>query len=284
MALPARALAQRFAVLMLIAAAIVLLLIGKTDNQAISRLRVLAMDAVAPVLEVLSRPVEAGSQVVEEVRRFWFTYQENADLRQRLERLTQWQEIARHLERENAVLKAQLNFAPATQPSFVSARVLSDSGGQFVRTMLINAGQRDGVRNGQAVVISGGLVGRVVEAGQRSARLLLLTDLNSRVPVVLESTRYRGILAGDNSGQPKLIYLPGSAKVAAGDRITTSGHGGVFPPGLPVGVVASVAEGDIRVQPFVDWERIEFVSVLRYELPHFREFGRPGQQPAAAKQ
>jgi rod shape-determining protein MreC len=112
----------------------------------------------------------------------------------------------------------------------------------------------------------------VVEVGRNSSRLLLLTDLNSRVPVIVEASRYRGVLAGDNSDQPKLIFLPTNAKVNVGDRIVTSGHGGVFPPGLAVGVVSSIGDGNIRIEPLVDFSRIEYVSILRYELPHLVDF------------
>ena len=159
----------------------------------------------------------------------------------------------------------------------VAARVVGDSGGAFVHSVLVNAGGQDGVRKGQAAVNGEGLVGRVAEVGERSARVLLVTDLNSRIPVLLESQRYRAILVGDNSQRPRLLYLSADAKVSPGDRIVTSGHGGVFPPGLAVGVVTLIANGDVRVQPFVDWERLEYVRLI--------EFGRyddgPGGQGGA---
>ncbi|HZD26286.1 MAG TPA: rod shape-determining protein MreC [Alphaproteobacteria bacterium] len=272
-AAPARALAQRFALLLLLIAAASLLVLGKTRQDAISHLRTLAIDTLAPVLDAASRPVDATRQGIAEVRHFLFTYQENRRLREDISRLAQWQQIARKLEQENDLLRAKLNVVPAPRLSYISARVIADSGGPFVKTLLVNAGRNDGVKRGQAVVTAAGLAGRVVEVGRSAARLLLLTDLNSRVPVVVESSRYRGILAGDNSGRPRLIFLPASAKVGAGDRIVTSGHGGVFPPGLPVGTVSSVIDGKIRVEPFVDWDRIEYVSILRYDLPGLDALG-----------
>lgn len=271
-ALPAKALAQRFALLLLLGAAAVLLVIGKTHNDAVGRMRTAAMDVVAPVLDVATRPVEATAAAVDEIRHFLGTYDENVKLRESVVRLQQWQEIARRLERENSVLRSQLNLVPMPQPTYVSARVVADGGGPFVKTLLVNAGVRDGVHRGQPAVTSAGLTGRVVEVGRHSSRLLLLTDLNSRVPVIVESSRYRGVLAGDNSVQPRLIFLPTNAKVNVGDRIVTSGHGGVFPPGLAVGVVSSVGDGNIRIEPFVDFGRIEYVSILRYELPHLVDF------------
>ena len=112
-----------------------------------------------------------------------------------------------------------------------------------------------------------GSVGRVVEAGDRASRILLLTDLNSRVPVVVESSRYRAILEGDNSDELRLGFLPNTGDVRVGDRIVTSGHGGVFPAGLPVGIVTELAGDTAVVTPHVRFDRLEYVRVLLFDFP-----------------
>ncbi len=112
-----------------------------------------------------------------------------------------------------------------------------------------------------------GLVGRIVEAGRNSARVLLLTDLNARIPVVIESTRVSAILAGDNTDRQRLIFMPDNARVSPGDRIVTSGRGEMLPAGLPIGTVVSVADGVARVQPFADWHTLEYVRVLDFARP-----------------
>jgi rod shape-determining protein MreC len=261
---PARTVAQRFGVLLLMAAALALLILGKTHGEAVGRLRALAVDGIAPVMEVLSTPVASARQVITEAEKFLATYHQNSELRQQVARLSQWQAVARRLEQENAGLRAQLDFSTDAAPIFITARVIADAGGLFVNSALINVGREDGVRAGQAVTTGSGLAGRVVEVGRRSARFLLLIDLNARVPVVVEQSRHRAVLAGDNSDRPKLVFLPANAKVNPGDRVVTSGHAGVFPPGLPVGTIASVTDGEARVQPIVDWQRLEYVTVLRY--------------------
>jgi rod shape-determining protein MreC len=271
---PSGSIVLRLAGAVLVAFAVVALIVSKTNENAAQRARVLAMDALTPVLEVMSRPVETVEGLVVEARHFLATNGENKALRRDVVRLQQWQEIARRLEQENAILRAQLNMVPDARPDFISARVIADTRSPFVKTLLVNAGRRDGVEVGQAVVTGDGLAGRIVEAGRKSARVLLLTDLNSRVPVVVESSRYRGILAGDNSDRPRLIFLPANAKVSNGQRIVTSGHGGVFPAGLAIGIVSTAGDGEVRVQPFSDWERVEYLSVLRYEIPHLEEFRR----------
>ncbi|HTI84989.1 MAG TPA: rod shape-determining protein MreC, partial [Alphaproteobacteria bacterium] len=144
--------------------------------------------------------------------------------------------------------------------------VIGESGGPFARSVLINAGSSDGLSRGQAVVNGDGLVGRLTDVGDSAARVLLLTDLNSRVPVVIEETRERAILAGDNSDRPTLAYLPPDARITSGQRVVTSGNGGVLPPGLQIGTVSVGRDGVPRVQPFVNWSKIEFVRIVDFGL------------------
>ncbi|MFQ5985166.1 MAG: rod shape-determining protein MreC, partial [Alphaproteobacteria bacterium] len=214
------------------------------------------------------------------VDEFFHMRTENARLREDNRRLLHWEVVARRLEHENASLKAILNTVAEPRTAFVTGRVIADAGSAFVRTVLINAGAREGVAKGQAVVTADGLVGRVVEVGDRTARILLLTDLNSRVPVVVEPTRTPAILAGDNSDLLRLTFLPDGARVQPGERIVTSGQGGMLPPGLAIGVVESVAEEGFRVQPFVEWHRLGYIRVLDYALagvlPKTREAGQAG--------
>lgn len=265
LAMSARVVAQRFAYLSLITAAVALMLLGKAGNPFVERLRNIVTDAAAPILALVSEPVAALDRAVAAVQELVYLRSENIRLRVDNRRLQSWEAAARKLEQENSAFRAMLNMrGEAGVQGTISARVIGDSGGPFVRTMLLDAGARLGVAKGQPAVSGKGVVGRVVEAGERSARVLLVTDLNSRIPVVLESSRYRAILAGDNSDQPRLIFSAAGDRVRPGDRIVTSGHGGVFPPGLPVGVVVSIVEGVPRVQPFVDWHRLEYVEVLAY--------------------
>jgi rod shape-determining protein MreC len=264
LATPIKALAQRFAFLLLVAASFALMMIGKADVLVLDRIKAAATDVVAPVLDVLSRPAASVAALIDHMRELSEIKAENDRLKEENDRLLQWQHVARRLDSENAALKKLLHFAPGPVVSFVTARVIGDTGGAFVRSLLISAGARDGVRKGQAVLTGDGLVGRIASVGERSARILLITDLNSRVPVVLESSREKAVLAGDNSDQPLLIHLAGSMQVNPGDRVVTSGHAAAFPPGLPVGIVASADETGIRVQPYVPWSRLEYVRVVDY--------------------
>lgn len=270
-ATPLKVVAQRFAFLLLLGGAIGMIILGKADTVLVERARTQITDAFTPLLDAISRPVATVNDGFTQLQGLIELRSENLRLIEENGRLRNWESAARRLESENHAFRDLLNFVPDDVQRFTAARVVGDSGGAYVHSVLVNAGGRDGVLKGQAAVNGEGLVGRVAEVGERSARVLLVTDLNSRIPVLLESQRYRAILVGDNSQRPRLLYLSADAKVSPGDRIVTSGHGGVFPPGLAVGAVTLIANGDVRVQPFVDWDRLEYVRLI--------EFGRSEEGP-----
>ncbi len=264
---PLRAIAQRSAYALLASAAIALMIISQAEPRLVEGLRTGVMDITAPILDFFSHPAATVADGMEEVEAILTVHAKNDRLRAENAKLRKWQAAAEQLAYENAELRKLLRVIPDPRANFVTARVVADSGGPFVHMVLINAGEDEGIRKGQAVTNHEGVVGRIHEAGNRSARVLLLTDLNSRVPVVLESSRDRAVLAGDNSPRPRLDFLAVDAQVTPGERIVTSGEGGMFPPGLPVGIVASVNEDGAVVQPFVIWNRLEYVTILDYIVP-----------------
>jgi len=266
-ALPLKIVFQRFAFLSLICISVALLVLGKADLVLLERVRTISTDALTPILGTLSQPVNALNKGIERVKELATLVEENERLRRENERLLKWQAVSRTLDQENEYYQRLLNALTDPLVLPITARVVGDSGGPFVRTLLLGAGTRDGIRVGQAVVGPLGLVGRIAEVGRKSSRVLLLTDLNSRVPVILQKSRHKGILVGDNSITPKLEYLPINAQVSPGDRVVTSGDGAMLPAGRPIGIVSSVSDGQIQIQAFAEWAKLEFVSVLRYDLP-----------------
>lgn len=264
---PLRALVHRLTLVLVVAGAFGLMVLGRTDGSVVAQARSAVSDAVAPILAALSQPVQAVEGLFDNLEELVDLRAENARLRIERVRLAEWQTIAQRLDAENRQLRNLLRLVPDPKASFVSARVVGDHSGAFMREVLIAAGAQAGVRKGQAAMTGDGLAGRVTEVGSRSARVLLLTDINSRVPVLVERSRDRAILAGDNSNRPQLLYLKPGAAIQTGDRIVTSGDGGIFPAGLPVGVVDSIVDGAVTVTPFVDWDRMEFLQIVDYGLP-----------------
>ena len=260
-----KSLAHRFSFVLLLLAAIALMMLTRIDAVVVDDVRARVTDAVSPVLEAISQPAATVADVVENVHELTDLRAENARLRADNRSLLQYQEIAYRLEAENISLRALMNYRPDYSHRFLTARVIADGAGAFVRSLALNEGMQAGIESGQAVLGGSGLAGRVVQAGERSSRVLLITDFNARVPVILERSRDRAILAGDNTDRPHLLYLSEEASIALGDRIVTSGHGGLFPPGLPIGTVAGVEDGLIKVQPFEDLDRLEFVRVVGFD-------------------
>src|SRR5690625_166270 len=262
-----RALAQRFSFPLLVIATVFVIVLGRLETTVIDRARVMVVDSAAPVLELLSQPLHAVERVTEGFREMAELRQVNENLRVENRRLTAWHHKARRLEAENMRLRRLLNLVPEAASRAVSARVIGDTGGAFARSLLVAAGTADGVYEGQAAFSGEGLAGRVADVGNRAARIMLITDLNSQIPVSIGLSGERAVMAGDNRPEPRLLYLQPGHHVAAGDRVVTSGHGGLFPPDLPIGIVSQVTEEAVRVRPYVDWSALEYLRLVNYELP-----------------
>src|SRR5690554_3596906 len=266
-ALPFREFSHRISLIFMLTLAAALLLLGRAETYVFDRARQVVTDLAAPLLEVASRPVAATRRLIERTDEYAYVFDENERLRAENARLLAWKEEALKLQAKVARYEALLNVQVDPSIEYVSGRVVSDSGGPFIDTVLVNVGREQGVRSGLAVIDSDGLVGRIVATGPKASRVLLLTDLNSRIPVVVEPAQYKAILAGDNTEWPTLEYLATQSAVSAGDRVVTSGDGGLIPAGLPVGLVIQTSDGDLRVQTFSDRGRLDFVRVLQYEFP-----------------
>ena len=265
LALPFKSLSERFAVGLLIALSLGLLALGKADIAALEAVETRIGDGLAPILSLIAEPIAASRRLAGKAGELIASHHENARLREQNRRLLEWQTVARQLALENAGLRQVLHLEADPEPPIATAgRVVADTGGPFVHTVIVDAGAMRGVSKGMAAVNERGLVGRVTGVGARSARVLLLTDFNSRIPVMVEPSRDHAILAGDNTHEPGLIFLPLNPSLAVGDRVVTSGRGGVLPPGLPIGVVGAIDEDKIAVTPFVDWDRLEYVRLLQY--------------------
>lgn len=266
-AMPIREISNRISLIFMLTLAAALLLLGRAETYVFDRARQVVTDMAAPLLEIASRPVAAARRVVERTDEYAYVFDENERLRAENARLLSWKEAALKLEAKVARYEALLNVQVDPGIKYVSGRAVSDNGGPFVDTVIVNVGRDQGVKSGDAVIDTDGLVGRVVATGDKASRVLLLTDLNSRIPVVIEPAHYKAVLSGDNTDWPKLDYLAVTSSVSPGDRVVTSGDGKLIPPGIPVGLVIQTSDGFLRVQTFADRDRLDFVRVLQYEFP-----------------
>jgi rod shape-determining protein MreC len=266
LSIPVRQALAKLTLPVLIAAAFGLMLLGKADALLAERARMALADALAPIYAVLAQPLANAHAVIDNADHMLSLYGDNAQLRQENERLRHWQSVALALDAENATLKANLRWIPDPPASFVTARVVADAGGVYARAVLLSLGPNHGITKGQIALDDRGLVGRVTEVGTRSARVLLITDMNSRIPVTLETSRARAMLVGTNSTRPRLMYWPEGIQPAEGERIVTSAEAGAFPAGLPVGTVHYTANNVPEVEPAARLDRLEVVRLFDYGL------------------
>jgi rod shape-determining protein MreC len=248
---------------------------GTLQGQAIGASRG-ALDSVTrPVSNVIAAPVRWIGDGVNGVKQYFFAVSENRRLRAEVADLSQWRDKAVALKDDNVRYQSLLGLKTDPPIPMVGARVIADSRGPFANTRLADAGTEVGVAVGNPVMTEHGLVGRVLGVAKGVSRILLLTDVASRTPVLDDRSNSRAILTGDGGGEPKLDYLRGADPVKAGDRVLTSGDGGLFPRGLPVGTVVQGLDGNWRVRLDSDDGPIDLVRILL-----FRDFSQLADQRA----
>jgi len=257
---------QRAGIVLMVVAAFGLVLLGKADTLLVETSRVWFNEILAPVTAFFSKPAETIASFINGFHDLVHIRRENVKLRQENAELAELRTISERLQRHNEQLERLLRYTPPPQASFVSADVIADAGNAFAQSLIAFAGEKDGVKKGHVVLTGDGVVGRIDFTGPSASRILLLTDINSRLPVKLIPGDIPAILSGDNTDYPQLVYLPRNVKVAVGDKVVTSGMAGVYPSGLPVGVIHSVSEGVVKVRPFVNRGGLEIVRIVDYGL------------------
>jgi rod shape-determining protein MreC len=251
--------------LMFISAA--LMLLSRLDHSMLGDMRWEIASWMTPVFQTAMVPLapirDAGRSIGKQVG----IQEELEHLRKENQQLASWEWRARQLEGRIANLEAIAKAVPGQKLDFITSRVIADGSGAFVHNVIIDAGSENKVKSGYPVVNGDGVVGRIIEIGPHSARVLLATDVSSRIPVVVGPNAVRAILAGDNSAEPNLVYVSEGAKVSPGDEVSTSGSGGLFPSGLRLGVVTGDKGQPFAVKLRANLDRLDYVSVLFYDDP-----------------
>ncbi len=250
-------------------------LFWRVENPRAERQRALIVDQIVPAIDWILVPVTHAAELLESMRSYSRIHTQNLELRRELREMKAWREAALQLEQENAKLRAHNNVKPEPDLTYITGLVLADSGSPFRRSVLLNIGMHDGIVDGWAATDGLALVGRISGVGNRTSRVILLTDSNSRIPVLIQPSGQRAILTGDDSNQPLLQFIDNVELVRPGDRIVSSGDGGIFPKDILIGQVVDGPDRRMRALLTADFRRLDFVRVLR-ALPR-EELTEPGE-------
>lgn len=239
-------------------------LIWRIDSPRVERFRAQIVDKVVPGMSWAMAPVTGTINLVRDFQSYQRLAQQNRELRSELRQMQAWKEAALQLEQENARLLDLNHVRLDPRLTYVTGVVMADSGSPFRQSVLLNVGARDGIVDGWAAMDGIGLVGRISGTGQTTARVILLTDPASSVPALIQPSGQSALVAGDNSAAPIVDFLENPDLVRPGDRVISSGDGGVFPAGLLIGQVAADPSGRLRVRLAADYARLEYLRVMRH--------------------
>ena len=232
------------------------------------------IDNFVPNFEWILRPMTSVVKLAQDYQSYEKLLEQNKELRRELQQMKSWKEAALQLEQENARLLDLNQLRLDSKLTHVSGIVIADSGSPFRQSVLLNIGSRDGIQDGWPAMDGLGLVGRISGVGSSTSRVILLTDNASQIPVIVQPSGQRAILMGDNSFAPPVEFIENVDLVRPGDRVVTSGGGGVLPAGLLVGTLAMDPNGRLRARLVADYERLEFLKVLRdYGTEEIESFG-----------
>ena len=252
--------------LLLVFVSLVLLatfLVWRIDSPRVERFRAQVTDRIVPKFDWAMVPVTGAVNLFRDYQSYNRIAEQNQELRRELRKMQSWKEAALQLEQENARLLDLNSVRLDPRLTFITGVVLADSGSPFRQSVLLNVGARDGLIDGWATMDGIGLVGRISGVAKNTSRVILLTDASSRIPVTIQPSGQRAIVAGDNSAAPPIVFIENPDLVRPGDRVVSSGDGAVFPAGLVIGQVAADSGGRLRVRLAADYERLKFLRVLR---------------------
>ena len=255
---------RKLLVAALFVSALMFMMLSKADTLILNKITNSVSQAFSPVIQVMQFPAEVVYAVYDKVRDITLVYSENKRLKAENLDLLMLKNQVRTLKAENKLLGQMLNYTPPPEASFVTAKIVAEEGDGFSHSLIAYTDNAEQVRKGQVVLGAESVVGRVESVSGSYVRVLLFTDINSKVPVILERNRIRGILSGDNTTVPKLMFTAAGADIKEGDMVVTSGVAGVFPTGLPIGVVSKITKGAIAVETISDIERLEYIKIVDY--------------------
>ena len=234
------------------------------DSEKSKFFKMSLLDLGSHLIYTLSFPLNAISSTVNNVEEVYNVFSKNKKLKNQVSRVEMLQNELLILRHENKVLKEALNIENSLFYKYKTAKVLVGIKSSFIKTLIILAGEKHGVKEGFTVISNTDLLGYIYESGKSTSRVLLITDINSRIPVTVANKNYRLILSGNNSNFLNILELGDFSNVEEGDQLITSGDGGVFPQGIPVGLIFKNSNKRFVVRPNTYARDLDYVRVINW--------------------
>ena len=251
---------QRFSLLALLIISIIFILVDNIENKPFNYFRAFVKDTIYRGSLIISYPSKGIDGFVDYVGAHMNLYRNYSELKIENKELRNNITKSDFLELENTQLRKLIEEQVASTSNLISARVMLDKQSPYLNSFIINIGSNKNIKNGMAVLDGENFIGRIVDVNFFSSRVLLISDLNSKIPVITEPSMYHAILSGHGKNEPTLEYLPENNNIQSGDKIYTSGKEGIFSPGIPIGA-AKIENNIVKVLLFSDLSQITFINV-----------------------
>ena len=255
-----RGVQQRFSLFALVVLSVILLFIEKIETKPLNYLRSIVKDVIYRSSVVVSAPTKGLKSVADTVEKHMDLYSKNVELKQENLKLKANISDSNFLKFENKQLRKLLDEDVALSTSLVSSRVMIDKQSPYLNSFIINSGTNKKIKNGLAVLDGENFIGRIVDVNFFSSRVLLVSDLNSKIPVIIVPSGHHAILSGHGKNEITLEYLPENHTVQSGNKVYTSGKEGIFSPGIPIGEV-KMSIDKVLISLFSDLTQITFVNI-----------------------
>lgn len=247
---------------LLLLVSFVFLVLGRKESSVVLGAQSVILEATTPLVDLVSRPFSALSSIPNFFQSQQTLREEIESLKAQNAALLRSNQSMQVKVSENDHLRQLLSAVEDKKLTGVTTRILGVPANALGESIIINAASKDGLKKNAVVLNHQGVVGRVVHVGTNSSRVLPLTDVTSRVPIQVEGRNDHAILAGDGSDL-KLVHLENASHFKVGDRLVTSGHGGIFPPGLPVAVITSISGVTVKAVSLATLKDLDFAVVLK---------------------
>jgi rod shape-determining protein MreC len=251
---------QRFSLFLLVIASLVLLFFDSLESKPISFVRSFVKDTIYRGSVITSSPIKGVKYVTTKVADHLKLFQKYSQLQEDYSQLKNEISKSEFLELENTQLRKLINEQIESNSNLVSSRVMLDKQSPYLNSYVLNSGSNKKIKKGMAVLDGKNFIGRIVDVNFFSSRVLLVTDLNSKIPVVIQPSGHHAILSGHNIKEPTLEYLPEDHKISNKDKVYTSGKEGIFSPGIPIGEV-KIEDNLIKIELFSDLNQITFINI-----------------------